>query len=99
MTIAKVINIGAEQLIALPTGFHVNAEQVSISKQENNFSIKIVPNTDNKLDINLSQRQATFLAWRKAYETTFDESDYENFDNPWEGLRSKDDGREFNWED
>ena len=34
MTIAKVINIGAEQLIALPTGFHIDTGQVEIQKQE-----------------------------------------------------------------
>lgn len=98
MTIAKVINVGAEQLIALPTGFHLDAEQVNIIKQKNSLVIKVIPNTEYLSDNGISKRQASFLAWRKAYEATFDESDYENFENPWDGLRSKDDGREFNWE-
>lgn len=99
MTIAKVINIGAEQLIALPTGFHIDAEQVSISKQENNIIIEVEQSTDRQSSVDMSERRASFLEWRKAYEATFDKSDCENWQNPWENLRSEDAGREFNWED
>lgn len=99
MTITKVINVGAEQLIALPTGFHIDAEQVSISKQKNSFVINIVQNTDDKTSKDMSDRQSDFLAWRKAYEATLTEADYQEWDNPWKGLRSKEVGREFNWED
>ncbi len=98
MTIAKVINVGSEQLIALPTGFHINAEHVSISKNKNSFLIKAIPNTDNSTEVDISERQASFLAWRRAYEATIDDIYKQDFDNPWENLRSKNDGREFNWE-
>ena len=98
MTIAKVINVGAEQLIALPTSFHIDAEQVSISKRDNSFLITI-PTTNTKPNIDVLDKQASFLAWRKAYEATFDESNNQNWNSPWENLRSKENGREFNWED
>ncbi len=97
MTIAKVINVGAEQLIALPTGFHIDAKQVSISKRDNSFLITI-PTTNTKPNIDVLDKQASFLAWRKAYEATFDELDNQNWESPWENLRAKENGREFNWE-
>ncbi len=99
MTIAKVINIGAEQLIALPAGFHIDAEQVNISKQKNSFLIKIVRHIDNKPNQDMSDRQSSFLAWRKAYDAALTEADYQDWDDPWENVRSKEVGREFNWED
>lgn len=99
MTIAKVINVGTEQLIALPAGFHINTEQVNISRQKNSFLINIVPNVDNKLSQDMSERQSNFLAWRKSYDAALTESDDQDWGNPWEDVRSKEVGREFNWED
>lgn len=52
-----------------------------------------------KESFDISKRQADFLAWRKAYETTLNDLDNQNFDNPFEGLRSEESGHEFNWED
>ncbi|WP_230658268.1 hypothetical protein [Psychrobacter sp. I-STPA10] len=99
MTIAKIINIGAEQLIALPAGFHVDTEQVEIQKQENRLVIHLHQAESRQFDKECSDRQASFLAWRKKLEQELSETDYQDWQDPWADVRSKEEGREFNWDD
>ncbi len=99
MTIAKVINVGAQQLIALPAGFYVAAEQVNISKQEDSLIINIIPNIDSKINRGKSDRQASFLLWRQTYEAALTEADYKEWNDPWQNIRSKENERDFNWDE
>lgn len=101
MTIAKVINIGAEQLIALPTAFHIDADQVNIQKHESNLIINIshdksrafVGVGDDKDNATPTDFYHRLMQWREENEAILAD------DDPWAEVRSRELGRDLSWED
>lgn len=102
MTVAQVITIGQEQLIALPAEVRLDTNQVEVFQMGNRIFFDIYPtfqikNPEKSAD-NLTERRQKFLKWRKEYEQVLAENPNETRQNPWENVNaSQDTGRDFSW--